>query len=137
MSVDKMLDEERHHAHHGRGWFRTIGRRGGRDAQALGDATGRALATVAVWLGPADDPGDRALVAAGIRRQSACDVSTALAGDVRELAAETDIEVPIPAPAVFKGWNPRTRRAAENGGPADDILFHLRGDANALFKVGE
>jgi phenylacetate-CoA oxygenase PaaI subunit len=137
MSVDKMLDEERHHAHHGRGWFRTLGRRGGEDAEQLRAAAGNALATVAVWLGPPDDPGDRALVTAGIRNRPALEVLAALADDLRQLASEAGVGVPAPVPAVFKGWNPRTRRAAGSTGPAGDILFHLRGDANALFKVGE
>lgn len=137
MSVDKMLDEERHHAHHGRGWFRTLGRRGGQDGAALAAATRNALAAVAVWLGPADDAGDRALVAAGVRTQPGSEVLTALTGDVRQLAAEAGVTLPVLAPAAFAGWNPRTRRGAGSAGPADDILFHLRGDANALFKVGE
>jgi 1,2-phenylacetyl-CoA epoxidase catalytic subunit len=137
MSVDKMLDEERHHAHHGRGWFRTLCRRGGTDADRLRTATGNALAAAAVWLGPPGDAGDRALVAAGIRTQSGFDVLAALAGDLHALATESGMALPAPVPVVFNGWNPRTRRAAGSKGPADDILFHLRGDANALFKVGE
>ena len=137
MSVDKMLDEERHHAHHGRGWFRTLGRRGGQDAVGLVAATQHALAAVAVWLGPADDAGDQALVAARIRAQPASDVLAALTGDVSQLATEAGVTLPAPAAVAFKGWNPRTRRATGSQGPADDILFHLRGDANALFKVGE
>jgi len=137
MSVDKMLDEERHHAHHGRGWFRTLGRRGGTDADRLRTATEDALAAAAVWLGPPDDPGDRALVAAGIRTRSGSDVLAGLAEDLHALATESGITPPAPVPVAFKAWNPRTRRTAGSAGPADDILFHLRGDANALFKVGE
>jgi 1,2-phenylacetyl-CoA epoxidase catalytic subunit len=137
MSVDKMLDEERHHAHHGRGWFRTLGRRGGEDAAALAAATDRALAAAAVWLGPADDAGDRALVSTGIRTGSGGDVFAALTADVRQLADEAGVTLPSPTPATLDGWNPRTRRITGSPGPADDILFHLRGDANALFKVGE
>jgi 1,2-phenylacetyl-CoA epoxidase catalytic subunit len=137
MSVGKMLDEERHHAHHGRGWFRTVGRLGGDDAERLRTAAGHALASVAVWLGPGDDSGGRALLEAGIVSQSALDVLTALAGDVRQLADEAGIPVPSPTPTVFKGWDPRTRRIKGSQGPAEDIVFHLRGGANALFKLGE
>ena len=137
MSVGKMLDEERHHAHHGRGWFRTVGRLGGDDAERLRTATGHALAAVAVWLGPGDDPGGRALLDAGIVGQSSLDLLAGLAGDVRMLADEAGVPVPSPTPAVFKGWDPRTRRTPGSRGPAEDIVFHLRGGANVLFKLGE
>jgi len=137
MSVDKMLDEERHHAHHGRGWFRTLGRRGGADADQLRTAAGRALASVAVWLGPPDDPGDRALTEAGIRSQSSVGVLTALSEDVRQLAVESGISMPAAVPVAFTDWDPRSRRNAGGRGPADDILFHLRGEANAMFRLGE
>jgi 1,2-phenylacetyl-CoA epoxidase catalytic subunit len=137
MSIGKMLDEERHHAHHGRGWFRTVGRLGGDDAERLRAATGQALAAVAIWLGPGDDPGGRALLDAGVVSQSSLDVLAALAGDVRQLADEAGIPVPGPTPAAFKGWDPRTRRTKGSRGPAEDMVFHLRGGANALFKLGE
>jgi len=137
MSVGKMLDEERHHAHHGRGWFRTVGRAGGTQAGALGAAAGQALAAVAVWLGPADDPGGAALPAAGVMDRSPFDLLEAVAGDVRRLADETGVPLPRPTPSGFKRWEPRTRRSAGSHGPAEDILFHLRGGANALFKLGE
>ena len=137
MSIGKMLDEERHHAHHGRGWFRTVGRQGGDDAERLRTAAGQALAAVAVWLGPGEDPGGRALLNAGIVSQSALDLLAALAGDVRHLADEAGVAVPSPTPAAFNGWDPRTRRTTSSRGPAEDIVFHLRGGANALFKLGE
>jgi 1,2-phenylacetyl-CoA epoxidase catalytic subunit len=137
MSVGKMLDEERHHAHHGRGWFRTVGRQGGDDAEQLKAATGHALGSVAVWLGPGEDPGSRSLLDAGIVSRSPTDLLTALAGDVRQLADEAGIPLPSPAPAALEGWDARTRRTAGSRGPADDIVFHLRGGANALFKLGE
>jgi phenylacetate-CoA oxygenase PaaI subunit len=137
MSVGKMLDEERHHAHHGRGWFRTLGCAGDDDARRLGAATGRALAAVAVWLGPADDPGSGALLAAGIIDQSPFDLFAAVANDVGRLAGEAGVAMPGPTPAGFQRWDPRTRRSAGSRGPAEDIVFHLRGGANALFKLGE
>ena len=136
MSVDKMLDEERHHAHHGRGWFRTVGRGGGDAAAQLRRATERALSTAAVWLGPADDAGDRALVSLGIKATSNADLFMALAGGVADLVADAGLSIQADAPARFDGWDPRTRRIG-GGGPAEDIVFHLRGGANALFKLGE
>lgn len=136
MSVDKMLDEERHHAHHGRGWFRTVGRARGDDATALQAAAERALAAAAVWLGPQGEPGDAALVAAGVKTADNATILAGLVEDIRTMAAEAGLTVaPPPAPA-FGGWDPDTRRVG-TGGPTDDILFHLRGGANAMFKLGE
>jgi 1,2-phenylacetyl-CoA epoxidase catalytic subunit len=137
MSVGKMLDEERHHAHHGRGWFRTVGRGGGDAARELGVAAGRALAAVAVWLGPADDPGGTALADTGIAARTPFDLLDAIGDDVRQLAFDAGVVLPRPVAAGFKRWAPRTRRSAGSRGPAEDIVFHLRGGANALFKVGE
>jgi phenylacetate-CoA oxygenase PaaI subunit len=135
MSVDKMLDEERHHLHHGRGWFRSLAARGGDDAGALAEASREALRTVAVWLGPADDAGDRALVAAGIKGAANADLFSTLVGDLTGLARDAGLPLEVARPASFGGWDPRTRRM-ESRGPADEIVFHLRGSANELFKLG-
>jgi phenylacetate-CoA oxygenase PaaI subunit len=136
MSVEKMLDEERHHAHHGRGWFRTLGRQGGDAAEHLREATQRALASAAMWFGPADHPEDAALVAAGITTERSQDLFAGLKNDVAEMAREAGVSVPAaPAPS-FDGWDSRTRRTGGSG-PAEDILYHLRGAANAIFKLGE
>ncbi|MDH4043069.1 MAG: phenylacetate-CoA oxygenase subunit PaaI [Gemmatimonadota bacterium] len=136
MSVDKMLDEERHHAHHGIGWFRTLGRRGGDGARAICDAAERALAAAALWLGPAGEPGDAALVAAGVKSTGNAEILAGLIGDVTAMADQAGITVLAPAPASFAHWNPNSRRGSA-GGPAEDIVFHLRGAANAMFKLGE
>jgi 1,2-phenylacetyl-CoA epoxidase catalytic subunit len=134
MSVDKMLDEERHHLHHGRGWFRSLARQGGDDARALADASREALRSVAVWLGPPDDPGDRALVAAGVKRTGNAGLFDALVGDLTGLAADAGLRLDPARPASFGGWDARSRRM-ESRGPADEIVFHLRGSANEIFKL--
>jgi 1,2-phenylacetyl-CoA epoxidase catalytic subunit len=134
MSLDKMLDEERHHLHHGRGWFRTLGRRGGADAQRLGEVTREALRTVAVWLGPADDVGDRALVDAGVKDTSNEAIFTALTDDLRALAGDAGIAFAAERAPTFDGWDSRTRRMG-SAGPVEDIVFHLRGSANEIFKL--
>ena len=136
MSVDKMLDEERHHVHHGRGWFRTLGGRGGDAAAGLRDAAARALASAAVWLGPDGEAGDAALVASGIKSASNAEILAGLIGDVGAMAEQVGMTVAAPASGAPAGWNPDSRRAAA-GGPAEDIVFHLRGAANAMFKLGE
>ncbi len=134
MSVDKMLDEERYHLHHGRGWFRTLATLGGETKAALERETEAALQSIAGWLGPADDPGDRALVAAGVKRADNRTLFHSLCQDVETFATSVGARVRIPAAADFAGWTPTNRRPG-GGGPDEEILFHLRGTKNEIFKL--
>ena len=128
----KMLDEERYHVHHGRGWFRMMASRDSCDQ--LGAATERSLASVACWFGPAGESEDEALVAGGFKDTSNPDLFAALEADVRGMADAAELRLsPIPAPD-FSGWNPSTRRPAGTA-PDDEILYHLRGTRNAIFKL--
>ncbi|MDH3497777.1 MAG: phenylacetate-CoA oxygenase subunit PaaI [Gemmatimonadota bacterium] len=134
MSVDKMLDEERHHIHHGRGWFRTVAGQGDEGRGRLAATTRDALQAVAVWLGPADHPEDRALVEAGVKAESNPAIFAAVSEDIGALARAAGVALDRPRPPAFDDWDARTRRA-HLAGPAEDIVFHLRGGANALFKL--
>lgn len=132
LCVDKILDEERYHAHHGRGWFRTLA--GDADARArLSAETVRALNAVALWFGPGDDAGDRAMVAAGVKHESAAATFASLSDEVGHLAEECDLTLAKLSKPDFTGWNPATRRT--DGGVDDDILYHLRGSKNEIFKL--
>lgn len=132
--ADKMLDEERYHAHHGRGWFRTLWAR--EEARPLlSERTETALRSVSEWFGPPDDAEDAALVAAGIKARSNADLSRDLVEDVGRTAAAVGAELSAPSAPAFNGWTPRTRRSAA-AGPADEILYHVRGSKNAIFKLG-
>jgi 1,2-phenylacetyl-CoA epoxidase catalytic subunit len=135
MSVDKMLDEERHHLHHGRGWFRSRAGRGGAAGVRLVVASREALRSVAVWLGPAGDAGDLALVAHGVKRAGHAALFDALVADLTGLARDAGVRLEVARPASFGGWDARTRRMGSRG-PADEIVFHLRGSANEIFKLG-
>jgi ring-1,2-phenylacetyl-CoA epoxidase subunit PaaC len=132
MSVDKMLDEERYHLHHGRGWFRTLAARDDQRDLLVRRAS-EALASVVEWLGPPDDAGDRALVGAGIKAMSNTAVRDAVVRDVTDLAADAGIALDVALPSAFDGWTPTNRRLG-GGGPADEMLFHLRGTKNEVFK---
>lgn len=134
MSVDKMLDEERYHLHHGRGWFRTLATRGGETKAALERQAEVALQSVAEWLGPADEPGDRALVAAGVKRADNGTILRSLYEDVERLATSVGARVRPSAPSDFSSWTPTNRRLG-GGGPDEEILFHLRGTKNEIFKL--
>jgi ring-1,2-phenylacetyl-CoA epoxidase subunit PaaC len=134
MSVDKMLDEERYHLHHGRGWFRTLAARGGDDRRALEGHVRAALESVAEWLGPADEPEDRALVAAGVKAADNAALLAAVRRDVAELAEPLGVDTAVAPPSSFAGWTAANRRIG-GGGPDEEILFHLRGAKNAMYKL--
>jgi ring-1,2-phenylacetyl-CoA epoxidase subunit PaaC len=133
MSVDKMLDEERYHLHHGRGWFRTLAARDGQRS-LLVRRVSEALASVAEWLGPPDEAGDRALVGAGIKATDNVAVRDAVVRDVTDLAGAAGIVLDVGLPSAFDGWTSDNRRLG-GGGPDDEILFHLRGTKNEVFKL--
>ena len=133
-NVEKMLDEERHHLHHGRGWFRTLAGGSRADRELLARRVGEALETVLEWMGPADHAEDRALVAARVKAEDNGTVAEAVRGDVLALATQMGLEVPHRDPTSFDGWDPATRRV-ERGGPEAQILAHLRGSKNAVYKL--
>lgn len=134
MSVEKMLDEERYHVHHGQGWLRTLAGKGDESKRALQDRVQAAVDAVAVWFGPADDEQDHALVAAGVKRQSNADILRDFLTDVAETVKSAGMMVDLERPHAFGGWNPVTRRLAP-GGPDEEILQHLRGTKNEIFKL--
>jgi ring-1,2-phenylacetyl-CoA epoxidase subunit PaaC len=134
MSVAKMLDEERSHLHHGRGWVRTLARRGSHEAASLATHVQASLASVAEWFGPAGDPEDAALVAAGVKDADNPTVGRAVVQDVLALAREVGLPVEAPEAIGFDGWTAVRRRAGRLG-PDEEILVHLRGSKNATFRV--
>jgi len=132
-SVDKMLDEERHHLHHGRGWFRTLAGREG-DSVELRRQTEAAIASVVEWFGPEGEPEDTALVGAGVKAEPNGAIRDAVVQEVMSLAREAGISLAPPRPPDVGAWNPATRRAGD-GGPEETILFRLRGTRNEVFKL--
>lgn len=135
MSIDKMLDEERYHVHHGRGWFRTLAGKAPEIRDRLQAETGAALTSVETWFGPEGDAEDAALVDAGIKAQPNPALFRAVVDDLHGLASDLEVDLSGATPAVFDGWQPATRRSGA-GGPEQRILFHLRGSKNELFKLG-
>jgi 1,2-phenylacetyl-CoA epoxidase catalytic subunit len=133
--VDKMLDEERYHLHHGRGWFRTLAARGDDDRRALERSAQAAASSVAEWLGPPAEAEDQALVRAGVKAADNAALRDAMQRDVEELAGPLGVRVTMAPPGSFDGWSAANRRIG-GGGPDDEILFHLRGAKNAMYKLG-
>ncbi|HEX9581624.1 MAG TPA: Phenylacetic acid catabolic protein [Gemmatimonadales bacterium] len=136
--MDKMLEEERYHAHHGRGWFRALAGRGGDSLRGLELAVRDALRSVTEWVGPPSEAEDLALVAAGVKARANQDL---LADTIREVS-QTGAAAGIPGlaePSTTPGtgrdgtWSAATRRARA-GGPLEEILYHMRGSKNAVFR---
>ncbi len=134
MSVDKMLDEERYHVHHGQGWFRTVAAKGGDARKGLERAVSEALESVVEWFGPSDDAGDRALVEAGCKSAANAAVLDGLLSDVGTAADQAGIALTVERDRPFDDWNAATRRLAA-GGPDEEILRRLRGSRNEIFKL--
>ena len=134
-SVDKMLDEERYHVHHGRGWVRTWAALGDEEQAALSAQLGIALAHVAEWFGPAGEPDDEALVAAGIKTSTNAEILQLVQAELDRLASDVGLSLPGADVPTFESWTPAYRRVSSTG-PDSEILSHLRGDSNDLFKLG-
>lgn len=133
LCLEKMLDEERYHAHHGLGWMRTLA--GGEDAECerLERHLAAALASVAEWLGPADEAEDRALMDIGVKQRSNADLFASVLDDVRGIVEPLGLEVGTPSVA-FEGWSAERRRSGAEG-LDPEIFFHLRGGGNEAFKL--
>jgi 1,2-phenylacetyl-CoA epoxidase catalytic subunit len=134
MSLDKMIDEERYHAHHGTGWFRTVAQRGDEERALLAARSQEALDSVIEWLGPPGDPGDGALVDARIKGRSNTDIRDAMLEELIATAGPLGLDLKVRIPDDWQGWNPATRRRTSDG-PNADILYHLRGGGNTIFKL--
>jgi ring-1,2-phenylacetyl-CoA epoxidase subunit PaaC len=128
----KLLDEERYHIHHGQGWLRTLAAdRDGR--QSLVEPITKALMATLEWLGPPEVAGDKALVAAGVKTDTDHAVGRALLQDVAVLATAADLPAAPGVGSLWKNWTSQRRRPTADG-PSDDVLYHLRGTKNAVFK---
>lgn len=133
MSVEKVLDEERYHVHHGQGWFRTLANRTDASRDAMQRQLHTALGTVAVWFGPDESDEDGALVDAGVKARTNAAIYADLVSDIKKTAAEVSVSIELPSPG-HADWDPANRRT-DDSGPDEDILYHLRGSKNAMFKL--
>ncbi|MDX1394683.1 MAG: Phenylacetic acid catabolic protein [Gemmatimonadota bacterium] len=134
--VRKLLDEERFHFEHARGWTTRLGEtEAGRDA--MRDAFTRAWNACQTWFGPDDDPVSTTLAAAGIVSGDATAVRdrwlerlgpSLVAVGLDLVRCEDGAWVSATEPD-WSGWSAERRRAAE-GGPDDDTLARVRGDRN-------
>jgi len=62
------------------------------------------------------------------------DLAAAVLDDVQRVAGPLGVEAAMPDAPIGKGWD-ATRRRTGAGGPSDEVLYHLRGTKNAVFKL--
>lgn len=146
MSLEKMLDEEKYHIHHGQGWFRSLAQKSEETKSAISESARTALRAVAEWFGPENSGDDKALVEAGIKAAPNADIFTQYLSELAVLSETLKVDLDmenlngaswrLKIDFDWKTWNPTSRRL-EQVGPEDDILYHLRGSKNKVFKLGQ
>jgi ring-1,2-phenylacetyl-CoA epoxidase subunit PaaC len=144
MSLDKMIQEETYHIHHGQGWFRTLAQKSDATIKQLKNSAEKALTTVVEWFGPDDSEEDTILVETGIKSDSNAAILQNFLREVGVLSESLKLELGLTKangkvwqfknPPQWKNWNPQTRRIQKTG-PDEQILYHLRGSKNKVFKL--
>ena len=129
----KLLEEERYHTQHGRGWLRTLAAQP-QSRAALSGSLAVAFMDVTEWFGEGETPGDAALVTAGVKAGTDQQIFDGLGQELAAMSEPLDVaRVGVSAPE-FDGWTPARRRGRAES-PSDEVLYHLRGTKNAVFKV--
>ncbi len=144
MSLEKVLQEERYHIHHGQGWFRTLAQKNARTKKAIAKSSQRALEKIVEWFGPPDSEDDKLLVAAGIKCESNAVILGSFINEVGAVADSSKLDLGLSRSksqnwkfkhkVKWNGWNPATRRINQTG-PDESILYHLRGSKNKVFRL--
>jgi 1,2-phenylacetyl-CoA epoxidase catalytic subunit len=106
----KILQEEGSHRVHGEAWAKRLAR--------ADDATRRQLVArlqetwehAGRWIGPDDDPGFAAAIAEGMVGQTPAQQREAVRRWLVELLAAEHVEIDLPEPTDWSGWDPATRR---------------------------
>lgn len=144
MSLEKMLQEERYHIHHGQGWVRTLAQKSIKTRAALEKSGQTAIERVVEWFGPSNSEEDKALVDAGIKAQPNAAILQTFFNEVGTLAKSLKLDLALSRAngkawsfkhsPKWNGWNPQTRRLHKTA-PDELILYHLRGSKNKVFKL--
>jgi len=128
--MGKLLDEERFHFEHARGWTARLAETdAGREA--LGAAYGAAVGPCLRWFGRGEGEVWTALVEEGVITGDPDAQRARWLGRVGPLLEQVDLEVPGPEGAGldWSGWDDARRRSGA-GGPDADTLARVRGDKN-------
>ena len=143
--VDKMVEEEKHHVRNAQGWFHSLAAAGTPSTTLLAEACRRVLISTGEWLGPAEHAAAVTLRNEGIINASWQELTQQFWDWVGPLAEQQQLDVGLERQGVhwrlnksidFSRWNAATRRCAATQ-PDEQLLYHLRGNKNAIFKLGE
>jgi 1,2-phenylacetyl-CoA epoxidase catalytic subunit len=104
----KILQEEGSHRVHGEAWAKRLCRGAQRDAflerlRATWDEAGR-------WIGPDDDPAYAAALEAGEVKQTPAHQRELMRTWLTRILATEGVELELPDPADWTGWDPERRR---------------------------
>lgn len=139
--VRKLLDEERFHFEHGRGWTARLSEtEAGREA--LAEAFSNAWTSCLAWFGPDDDETATTLASVGIVSGDAAAtrehwlqrIGPSLSAAGIDLVRESDGRWVTDAEPNWAAWSTSRRRVA-TGGPDEDTLARVRGDRNRALLI--
>ena len=105
----KILQEEGSHRVHAEAWAKRLCRAGDREREALLSRLAETWEQAARWIGPADDPGYRAALDAGMVGTEPARQRDLVRAWLVELLAAEGVSIDLPEPD-FAGWDPERRR---------------------------
>jgi ring-1,2-phenylacetyl-CoA epoxidase subunit PaaC len=127
----KLLEEERFHFEHGRGWAMRLGDTGA-GRKALEAAYRKAVGPCLRWFGRPDSEFVRQLVDAGVMNADSDELRRRWRERITPVFTEAGLEIPESGEAVvleWEDWDADRRRAA--AGALDEVtLARIRGDKN-------
>lgn len=143
--MDKMVAEEKHHFRNAQGWARSLASANPQTKARLEVSCTRVLRATCEWLGPQTPEAASLLTAAGILNTTWQQVQENFCDWIGAFAAELGLNIGLKQedghwrlrePLNFSNWNTATRRCAATH-PEEELLYHLRGSKNAMFKLGD
>lgn len=106
----KILQEEGSHKIHGEAWARRLCRSGDAERAAFAARLAETWEHAGRWGGPADDPGVRSALDAGLLATDMAAQREQVRAWARELLGAEGLQVELPEPADWSAWDPASRR---------------------------
>jgi ring-1,2-phenylacetyl-CoA epoxidase subunit PaaC len=106
----KILQEEASHKVHAEAWAKRLCRAGGGQRRLLLEHIGETWEHAARWGGPEGDPAYAAAVQEGLVTKDAAEQREQVRAWLVELLAGEGVEVSLPEPSDWSGWDPERRR---------------------------
>ncbi len=132
--VRKLLEEERFHFEHGRGWTTRLAETE-KGREAMQSAFEPVWRSSLRWFGPPDDPQGAALAEAGVTSRDPEGLRARWLDRVRPVVSGAGLELPEEeadeaGESTWGDWSSAMRRPAGGEGPDPDTLARVRGDRN-------